>query len=166
MVNEVSIFIVSSCCCCISNSIIPIEASPPCDLLFMCCQAMQSAGQIPQTITVPAAALTLNTTIPFAGSAISRQARRLYVGNIPFGVTEEQMMEFFNNQMKVTGLSQADGDPIIAVQINLDKNFAFLEVCNVSGDFPSANVSSCSSDRWMRQQQRWLLMEFLFKVNT
>ena len=32
--------------------------------------------------------MTLNTTIPFAGSAISRQARRLYVGNIPFGVTE------------------------------------------------------------------------------
>ena len=47
-----------------------------------------AAGQIPQTISVPAAAMTLNTTIPFAGSAISRQARRLYVGNIPFGVTE------------------------------------------------------------------------------
>ena len=46
------------------------------------------AGQIPQTITVPPAAMTMNTTIPFAGSAISRQARRLYVGNIPFGVTE------------------------------------------------------------------------------
>ena len=46
------------------------------------------AGQIPQTITVPPAAMTMSTTIPFAGSAISRQARRLYVGNIPFGVTE------------------------------------------------------------------------------
>jgi len=41
---------------------------------------MQAAGQIAQTIEVPAAALTLNTNIPFAGSAISRQARRLYVG--------------------------------------------------------------------------------------
>lgn len=29
-----------------------------------------------------------STNIPFAGSTISRQARRLYVGNIPFGVTE------------------------------------------------------------------------------
>lgn len=45
------------------------------------------AGQIPQAISVPNVALT-NTTVPFAGSAISRQARRLYVGNIPFGVTE------------------------------------------------------------------------------
>ncbi len=38
------------------------------------------------------------------------------------------MMEFFNQQMQLTGLSQTDGSPVIAVQINLDKNFAFLEV--------------------------------------
>ena len=37
------------------------------------------------------------------------------------------MMEFFNQQMKVSGLAQGPGDPILAVQINLDKNFAFLE---------------------------------------
>ena len=37
-------------------------------------------------------------------------------------------MEFFNQQMQLTGLSQTDGNPVIAVQINLDKNFAFLEV--------------------------------------
>ena len=30
--------------------------------------------------------------------------------------------------MKITGLAQAEGNPVIAVQINLDKNFAFLEV--------------------------------------
>ncbi|XP_048760753.1 splicing factor U2AF 50 kDa subunit-like isoform X4 [Ostrea edulis] len=93
-------------------------------------KAMQSAGQIPQAITVPNVALT-NTTVPFAGSAISRQARRLYVGNIPFGVTEEAMMDFFNHQMKMTGLAQAEGSPVIAVQINLDKNFAFLEFRSV-----------------------------------
>ena len=38
------------------------------------------------------------------------------------------MMEFFNQQMHLTGLSQTEGNPVIAVQINLDKNFAFLEV--------------------------------------
>jgi hypothetical protein len=38
------------------------------------------------------------------------------------------MMEFFNQQMQLTGLSQTEGSPVIAVQINLDKNFAFLEV--------------------------------------
>jgi len=92
---------------------------------------MQAAGQIAQTIEVPAAALTLTTNIPFAGSAISRQARRLYVGNIPFGATEQQMMDFFNEQMTVTGLKQTEGNAIIAVQINLDKNFAFLEFRSV-----------------------------------
>ncbi|KAF6030696.1 U2af50 [Bugula neritina] len=94
-------------------------------------KAMQAAGQVATTVTVPAAALTLNTTIPFAGSAISRQARRLYVGNIPFGATEDQMMQFFNEQMVTTGLNQEEGFPIIAVQINLDKNFAFLEFRSV-----------------------------------
>jgi hypothetical protein len=38
------------------------------------------------------------------------------------------MMDFFNQQMSLTGLSQSEGLPVIAVQINLDKNFAFLEV--------------------------------------
>ena len=33
------------------------------------------------------------------GSTITRQARRLYVGNIPFGVSEEEMMDFFNQQV-------------------------------------------------------------------
>lgn len=52
---------------------------------------------------------------------------RLYVGNIPFGVTEEETMEFFNQQMHLSGLAQAAGNPVLACQINLDKNFAFLE---------------------------------------
>ena len=42
------------------------------------------------------------------------------------------MMEFFNEKMVTTGLTQATGNPVLAVQINLDKNFAFLEVCNAS----------------------------------
>ncbi len=37
-------------------------------------------------------------------------------------------MDFFNQQMGLTGLTQSEGLPVIAVQINLDKNFAFLEV--------------------------------------
>ena len=50
------------------------------------------------------------------------------MGNIPFGVSEVAMMDFFNQQMELTGLAQSEGQPVIAVQINLDKNFAFLEV--------------------------------------
>ena len=42
------------------------------------------------------------------------------------------MMDFFNNQMKMAGLAQAEGSPVIACQVNLDKNFAFLEVMNLA----------------------------------
>lgn len=37
-------------------------------------------------------------------------------------------MDFFNAQMRLGGLIQAPGNPVLAVQINQDKNFAFLEV--------------------------------------
>lgn len=86
-------------------------------------KAMQASGQIPAN-TVPDIP---QSAAPVLGSTITRQARRLYVGNIPFGVTEDEMMEFFNQQMHLTGLAQADGNPVLACQINLDKNFAFLE---------------------------------------
>ena len=86
-------------------------------------KAMQAAGQIPATL-VPE---TPQAAVPVVGSTITRQARRLYVGNIPFGVSEEEMMDFFNQQMHLSGLAQADGNPILASQVNLDKNFAFLE---------------------------------------
>lgn len=84
---------------------------------------MQAAGQIPANIVAD----TPQAAVPVVGSTITRQARRLYVGNIPFGVTEEEMMAYFNDQMHLSGLAQADGNPVLACQINLDKNFAFLE---------------------------------------
>ncbi|XP_068235077.1 splicing factor U2AF 50 kDa subunit-like isoform X1 [Palaemon carinicauda] len=110
-------------------------------------KAMQAAGQIPSNVTVPLIApptagqmaavptaavpslpeVAQVAPVPVVGSTITRQARRLYVGNIPFGVTEEEMMEFFNQQMHLAGLAQAAGNPVLACQVNLDKNFAFLE---------------------------------------
>ena len=97
---------------------------------------------------------------PVLGSHVVHQSRRLYVGNIPFGVSEVRrllfamksncfyfifqnaMKEFFNQQMQLTGLSQTEGNPVIAVQINLDKNFAFLEVSlkNISLFFFKENL--------------------------
>ena len=86
-------------------------------------KVMQAAGQIPVNM-VPE---TPQAAVPVVGSTITRQAGRLYVGNIPFGVSEEEMMDFFNQQMHLLGLAQDDGNPILACQIYLDKNFAFLE---------------------------------------
>lgn len=42
-------------------------------------------------------------------------------------------MDFFNAQMRLGGLTQAPGNPVLAVQINQDKNFAFLEVSGEGG---------------------------------
>ena len=66
---------------------------------------MLSSFQIPATL-VPE---TPQAAVPVVGSTITRQARRLYIGNIPFGVTEEEMMDFFNQQMHASGLAQAEG---------------------------------------------------------
>jgi len=96
-------------------------------------KAMQASGQIPiEQHNAPAVGpVSADASVNFAGSSLSRQARRLYVGGIPFGMTDEAMMDFFNHQMRFTGLAQAEGNPVIAVQINLDKNFAFLEFRSV-----------------------------------
>lgn len=93
-------------------------------------------------------------------------------------------MDFFNAQMRLGGLTQAPGNPVLAVQINQDKNFAFLEVSRVHGGVrkvcvppgsttsPAAPVSSgccplgsltlttCysfSSAQWMRPPRLWRL---------
>jgi splicing factor U2AF subunit len=88
---------------------------------------MQASGQISQIFTGKDWSANTAAATPVLGSHVVHQSRRLYVGNIPFGVSENAMMEFFNQQMQLTGLSQTEGNPVIAVQINLDKNFAFLE---------------------------------------
>jgi len=40
------------------------------------------------------------------------------------------MMQFFNEQMSIAKLAMEDGEPIISSQINVEKNFAFLEFRN------------------------------------
>merc|ERR1719516_124405 len=96
-------------------------------------KSMQAAGQLPATPTGAGAALmtgvmhTLPQAVSVVGSSVTRQARRIYVGNIPFGVSEQEMIDLFNQQMHLAGLAQAEGNPILACQINRDKNFAFLE---------------------------------------
>jgi splicing factor U2AF subunit len=65
-----------------------------------------------------AAAIAANVTL-------IRQAKRLYVGQIPLGIEEKPMADFFNATMKQMNL--ADTTPVTAIQINHDKNYAFVE---------------------------------------
>uniref|UniRef100_A0A0N4WTZ0 Splicing factor U2AF subunit n=2 Tax=Trichostrongylidae TaxID=6315 RepID=A0A0N4WTZ0_HAEPC len=82
-------------------------------------KAQQAAGAIPRS--------NMQAAVPVVGPSVTCQSRRLYVGNIPFGCNEEAMLDFFNQQMHLCGLAQAPGNPVLACQINLDKNFAFIE---------------------------------------
>lgn len=63
--------------------------------------------------------------------ALTRQARRLYVGNIPFGCSDDDMIEFFQTNMNACNFLTQPGNPVLACQINSDKNFAFLEFRSV-----------------------------------
>ncbi|CAI2349604.1 unnamed protein product [Caenorhabditis sp. 36 PRJEB53466] len=82
-------------------------------------KTMQASGQVPRG--------SMQSAVPVVGPSVTCQSRRLYVGNIPFGCNEEAMLDFFNQQMHLCGLAQAPGNPILLCQINLDKNFAFIE---------------------------------------
>lgn len=63
-------------------------------LLNVSCLSLCSpaAGQIPATALLPTMTpdglAVTPTPVPVVGSQMTRQARRLYVGNIPFGITE------------------------------------------------------------------------------
>lgn len=56
------------------------------------CLCSVAAGQIPATALLPTMTpdglAVTPTPVPVVGSQMTRQARRLYVGNIPFGITE------------------------------------------------------------------------------
>ncbi|GMT13463.1 hypothetical protein PFISCL1PPCAC_4760, partial [Pristionchus fissidentatus] len=80
---------------------------------------LQMSGAIPRS--------NVQAAVPIVGPSVTCQSRRLYVGNIPFGCNEDVMLDFFNQQMHLCGLAQAPGNPVLLCQINLDKNFAFIE---------------------------------------
>ncbi|XP_033252644.1 splicing factor U2AF 50 kDa subunit-like [Drosophila miranda] len=91
-------------------------------------KAMQASGQITARIRSD----TQPTADTAAIAMVTRQARRLYVGNIPFGVTEDDIMAFFNQQFLLLGDDCGgqlclDGKAVLSCQANLDKNFAFIE---------------------------------------
>jgi len=48
------------------------------------------------------------------------------------------MMDFFNNQINMAGMTTGEGSAIISCQVNLDKNFAFLEVSRLFIFLPSS----------------------------
>ena len=61
---------------------------------------------------------------------LSRQSRRLYIGSITPDVNEQNLSDFFNQKMKEMKIgTEGPGNPVLAVQCNNEKNYAFVEVC-------------------------------------
>lgn len=61
--------------------------------------------------------------------SLSRQSRRLYIGSITPDITEDNLSDFFNSKMIEMNIGTGGpGNPVLAVQCNYDKNYAFVEV--------------------------------------
>lgn len=60
---------------------------------------------------------------------LSRQSRRLYIGSITPDITEQNLADFFNSKMIEMSIGTGGpGNPVLAVQCNYEKNYAFVEV--------------------------------------
>lgn len=62
-------------------------------------------------------------------SQLTRQGRRLYVGNVPAGVTSHELLAMFNQTTDELNPNSTLGCalPAISCQVNPDKQFAFVE---------------------------------------
>ncbi|KAG2157830.1 uncharacterized protein EDB93DRAFT_1078135 [Suillus bovinus] len=59
---------------------------------------------------------------------LSRQSRRLYIGSITPEVNEQNLADFFNGKMIEMDIGTGGpGNPVLAVQCNYEKNYAFVE---------------------------------------
>ncbi|KAG9511245.1 Splicing factor U2AF 50 kDa subunit [Fragariocoptes setiger] len=103
-------------------------------------KALQASGQVPHSVVNPSSQHLQGT--PFGRSRGA--ARRLYIGNIPFGCTDDEMIDFFQQQMASSGFTVGSGNPVIACQINLDKNFAFLEFRSIEETSYAMNLDGVS----------------------
>jgi len=60
---------------------------------------------------------------------LSRQSRHLYIGSITSDINEQNLADFFNSKMiKMSIGTGGPGKPVLAVQCNYEKNYAFVEV--------------------------------------
>lgn len=87
----------------------------------------------PQAVAMAAAlAAKTQTALPgshgaLAASALGRQQKRLYVGNIPPAIAEDAIVTFFNSLLLSHNLNTSSGNPVIGCQLNMEKSYAFIE---------------------------------------
>jgi len=94
---------------------------------------------------------------------LARQSRRLYVGNITYEANEQNLHSFFSQKMIELGIGTGTpGDPILAVQVNHEKSYAFVEVSfiktNISSEILNQPPFSNSSEAQRMLPPLWHLM--------
>ena len=93
--------------------------------------------QIPPILAVPGLPPPMPVPTFGMGMAVnpnlSRQSRRLYIGSITPEINEQNLADFFNNKMTEMKIGTgAPGNPVLAVQCNYEKSYAFVEVPSFS----------------------------------
>ncbi|KAI0278661.1 hypothetical protein BC826DRAFT_1113301 [Russula brevipes] len=88
--------------------------------------------QIPPILAVPGLPPPMPVPTFGMGMAVnpnlSRQSRRLYIGSITPDINEQNLADFFNNKMTEMKIGTgAPGNPVLAVQCNYEKSYAFVE---------------------------------------
>ncbi|KAH9935918.1 uncharacterized protein BXZ73DRAFT_100387 [Epithele typhae] len=88
--------------------------------------------QIPAILAIPGLPPPMPVSTFGMGTGVnpnlSRQSRRLYIGSITPDINEQNLTDFFNSKMKEMSLGTgAPGNPVLAVQCNYEKNYAFVE---------------------------------------
>jgi len=92
---------------------------------------------------------------------LSRQSRRLYIGSITSDVNEQNLADFFNSKMIEMSIGTGGpGKPVLAVQCNYEKDYAFVEVsdrCDMAQS-NGAYIIPSNFEALKMQQQPWHLM--------
>jgi splicing factor U2AF subunit len=99
--------------------------------------------QIQPIIPIGAAGMPAPAAVPGLGMGIGnnpnlqRQSRRLYIGSITPEINEQNLTDLFNTKMAEMNVgSGGPGNPVLAVQCNYEKSYAFVEVCCQTVMFP------------------------------
>lgn len=53
--------------------------------------------------------------------------RKLYVGNLPSGITQRQLIDVINEAMVALGKIEEPGNPVVSTWISSDGHYAFVE---------------------------------------
>jgi hypothetical protein len=68
-----------------------------------------------------------NENAPISNTDISKRDRELYVGNLPSGLTPEDVTQLMNAAMVSIGGNVKSGNPILSSWVNPDQDYALLE---------------------------------------